>query len=174
MELRKIFSAIAVIASVMIIVGMQTGCKKDKSTTDDPVTDVDTTGNNEGTPTPSDTLPFVRCTINGTAFISDTVLITDQMGIRTFTAVDGNRRIVIATSQFAPGAYMLGSDDPAVAYQSGMTYFGPAFTNTGTLSISIADSHGVDGTFSANVQDIVTTGLTIFLPDGTFGNLPNP
>lgn len=171
--LRRIFITVGV-GLLFAAVLLPIGCKKEIETNEVPPTTADTTGVGEEEPTPLDTLPFVHCTINGSAFVSDTVLFTDLMGVRTYTAIDGNRRIILATSVMAPGNYALGSDDPSVAYQSGMTFFGPAFTNTGSLTIATSDSIGIDGTFSANVQDIVTTGLTIFLPDGSFGNLPTP
>lgn len=128
---------------------------------------------NGGTDTTvADTVVTIKCTINGVAFVSDTVIITQVGEVRYFTGIRGNRRIIIATSDSLPGTYALGSDNPSVSYQSGNTVFGPAFSNTGTLNITVKDTIGMDGNFTANVQDILVTGQTIQLPDGQFFNLP--
>ena len=147
-------------------------CRKNDNET--PPTSNSGGGNNEGgtTPAEADTIASIRCTINGVAFISDTVEVTQIGNVRYYTGKRGNRRIIIATSDSLPNTYMLGSDDPSITYQSGNTVFGPAFSNTGSLIISTKDSIGIDGTFTANVQDILVTGQTILLPDGAFFNLP--
>lgn len=151
-------------------------CKKDDSSSSSTSNNGGSSNNGGDTggtdTTVADTVATIKCTINGVAFVSDTVVITQVGDVRYYTGIRGNRRIIIATSDSLTGAYALGSDDPSVTYQSGNTVFGPAFSNTGTLNIAVKDTIGIDGTFVASVQDILVTGQTIQLPDGQFFNLP--
>jgi hypothetical protein len=169
------FQTILVLAFLSVVMICCFGCKKNQDDTSDTPTNTDDNGGNgegENPNEPEDTIAFVNCLLNGAPFVSDTVTVEVMDELRIFTAIKGTRRVKIYTTYRSPGNTLLNMDDPAVYYSQGNIYYNPAFTNTGTLSVTDTTGRRLDGTFTANVQDIAVTGASVALTQGVFGNLP--
>lgn len=109
----------------------------------------------------------LSCKINGNSFsTSDVTAVKATTGDVTIAAVTNADAITIMISDNAVGTYSIGSPftSNSGSYQNAN---GGGFSTTGTVSITKSTQSGIEGTFSFDVENGITSTI-IKLTEGKF------